>query len=297
MKDYFEKVFLNEYGYYELKKKPCIEERKQEFEETYYQQSESTYEEQYTEEERRFFQNKLEQKRIMIEKNSGRPCADRSLLDIGCGEGFVLDYFCAQGMQVMGIDFSEWAIRHHNPAMLPFFRQGDCARIIPELAQQKCQFDVINMDSALDMMLEPGQIVELCKSILADDGILLVKVANNYSKLQQTLLETGQVAKEYWLDDPGHPSYFNKDGLCRFMKAHGLVCVDFYGESFIDFNLLNPLTNYYERPGVGKDCYHAKVQLENMMHEISPEKSLEVFRTLGEMGFGREITGLFQKQK
>lgn len=294
MEDKFKKVFLNQYGYYELRQKPSLKERQQEFEETYYQQSESTYEQQYTEEERRFFRYKLEQKKIIIERNLKGPCAGLSLLDIGCGEGFVLDYFHEQGMQVLGIDFSEWAVGHHNPHILPFFRKGDCVEILPELKAQNQQFNVINIDSALDMMLNPAQVIGQCKEILSENGILLVKVANNYSQLQQALLETGQLRAEYWLDDPGHPSYFNRDGLCRFMEAQGLQCVDFYGESFIDFNLFNPLTNYYERAGVGKDCYHAKVQLENMMHAISPEKSLEVFRLLGEMGFGREIIGVFQ---
>lgn len=294
MKNNFDKVFLNEYGYYELKQKPSMEERRKEFEEAYYQQSESTYEQQYSEEEQRFFRNKLEQKKIILERNLNRACKGLSLLDIGCGEGFVLDYFYGCGMQVLGIDFSEWAIRHHHPQMLPFFRRGDCTLILSELKAQNQHFDVINMDAALDMMLEPAKVIGLCKAVLAENGILLIKVANNYSRLQQTLLETGQLKAEYWLDDPGHPSYFNREGLCRFLEAQGLQCVDFYGESFIDFHLLNPLTNYYEHGEVGKDCYRAKIQLENMMHEISPEKSLEVFRHLGELGFGREIIGVFR---
>ena len=37
MQKEFEKVFLNKYGFYELKNKPSVEERKKEFEEEYYQ--------------------------------------------------------------------------------------------------------------------------------------------------------------------------------------------------------------------------------------------------------------------
>lgn len=33
MKKEYDKVFLNQYGYYELKQKPTVEERKKEFEE------------------------------------------------------------------------------------------------------------------------------------------------------------------------------------------------------------------------------------------------------------------------
>lgn len=296
MKKEYERVFLNKYGYYELKNKPDIKQRKKEFEDDYYQNSASTYEEEYSDEEKKFFKNKLEQKELIIMKNLKDFDArkgDLSLLDIGCGEGFVLKYFSELGMKVTGIDFSDWAVRHHNPDMLDNLIKGDCMQIIPELNKKDIKFDVINMDSSLDMMLEPEKVVEMCKGILKPGGIMIIKVANNYSNLQQTLLANGQLKKEYWLDEPGHPSYFNKDGFINFMNDHGFECVDFYGESFIDFNLVNERTNYYENPKAGKGCYNAKIQLENMFHDISPEKSLELFRALGEMGFGREIIGVF----
>lgn len=292
MKKEYDKVFLNEYGYYQLKETATLEERKQEFENEYYQNSESTYEIKYTEEEKKFFENKLIQKEMIIKRNIKKN--QFSILDIGCGEGFVISYFANKNMKVTGIDFSKWAIEHHNPDMLPYFIQGDCMDILPQLIKKGEKYDVINMDSALDMMLEPDKVVDMCRELLSEQGILLIKVANNYSKVQTSLLEAGQLQKEYWLDDPGHPSYFNKDGFKNFMKAHQFECIDLYGESFIDLNLFNTLTNYYEKPSVGKECYKAKLQLENMMHEISSEQALNVFRILGDMGFGREIIGVFK---
>lgn len=296
MRKEYDKVFLNEYGYYELKEKPALEDRKKEFEEEYYQQSESTYEQVYSEEELRFFNNKLKQKELIIKSNLKKDISKISLLDIGCGEGFVLDYFSRCGADVTGIDFSEWGIKSHNPHMLENFYQGDGLDILPKFIESGKKFDVINMDSVLDMMLEPAKVIRYCEQVLAPDGILVIKVANNYSMLQTTLLESGALKKEYWLDDPGHPSYFNKDGFKKFMEANGFLCVDFLGESFIDFNLLNPLTNYYEKSGVGKECFKAKLQLENMIHDISVEQSLQLFRILGDMGFGREIIGVFVRK-
>lgn len=293
MRDNFDKVFLNEYGYYELKKKPSLAERQKEFEESYYQNSMSTYNQKYTEDEKAFLRNKMEQKRRMLLSNLPEK-KEYSLLDIGCGEGFVLSYFKECGFDVCGIDFSRYAIEHHNPDMLPYFYQGDCIDILQQLIDEGKQYDAVNIDSALDMMLEPDKVVGLVKNIMRPDGVLLIKVANNYSRLQQKLLEEGVLSQEYWLDDPGHPSYFNKDGLKNFMEAHGYRCVDFYGESFIDFNLFNSRTNYYENKEVGKSCWNARVKLENMMCEIDMDKTLQVFSLLGDMGFGREIVGIFK---
>ena len=55
------------------------------------------------------------------------------------------------------------------------------------------------------------------------------------------------------------------------------------------------------KPGIvigrgGAEIEKLRVQLEKMMNDISPEKSLEIFRLLGQMGFGREIIGVFKKR-
>lgn len=290
----FEKVFLNKYGYYELKNKPVYEERKNEFENDYFQNSMSSYEQQYDSDEITYFQNKLQQKKWIIEKNLFKSGC-KSLIDVGCGEGFALDYFEKSGYNVTGLDFSQYGIQKHNPHMKPKVIFGDCYESIQELSNQNRKFDIINIDSVLDMVLDPELLIELCKSILHDEGIMVIKVANNYSDLQLHLISEGKLEKDYWLDESGHPSYFNKEGLINLFKEHKCECIDFYGESFIDLNLLNENTNYYANRTVGKSCYKAKVELENLLHEKSIEKTMNVYKLLGEMGFGREIIGVFKK--
>jgi 2-polyprenyl-3-methyl-5-hydroxy-6-metoxy-1,4-benzoquinol methylase len=290
----YKDVHLNEYGYYELDVIPTVEERRKVFEEEYFQDSMSIYEQSYEEEELRYFENKLIQKEMMILKNyDGKP---KDFLDIGCGESFALAYFHKKGYNVQGIDFSEYGIKKHNPKMREYLLQGDSEEILPKLIEEGRKFDIINMDEVMEMMIHPRHILELCKQVLRDDGILLIGVANDYSILQEKLLEEGKLKDTYWLDNPGHPSYFNKDGLIRLLENCGYQKIDFYGESFIDLNLLNDRTNYYEHKEVGKDCYWSKVELENLMHDLSPEKTLEVFALLGEMGLGRQMIGLFRKK-
>ena len=58
-----------------------------------------------------------------------------------------------------------------------------------------------------------------------------------------------------------------------------------------------PLTNYYEHPETGKISHQTAVRLENLLHETSMERTVEIYRMLGDMGFGREIVGIFGKQK
>lgn len=39
------------------------------------------------------------------------------------------------------------------------------------------------------------------------------------------------------------------------------------------------------------------VHMENMLHEVSMERIVEIYRMLGDMGFGREIVGIFKKKE
>ena len=174
--------------------------------------------------------------------------------------------------------------------------QGESSEIIKEFIKENKKFDVINMDSVLDMMVEPGETLDLCKQILSDEGVFIVKVANNYSELQKRLLHSGKLSKEFWLDNPGHPYYFNKDGFNTFFEKNGFEQIDIYGESFIEFNLFDDLTNYYENPAVGKNCYNAKLQIENYLYDISITKIMEIQHCFGEMGIGRELIGIFKKK-
>lgn len=299
-KDIYQPVFLNQYGYYELRKKNTMQERNENFEERYFQEySGATYEKtEYPPEELRYLHNQIEERACVIEQNlrkMGKE-GEYSLLDIGCGEGFALQFFHDRGKRVKGIDIGSYALAHFHPQMLSFFQKGDMETLLPAMAEKGERFDVINMDRVLDMVDDVDLCLDRIKMVMAPRSILVVKVANNYSNLQRMLLESGEMKEEYWLDDPDHTGYFNREGLIARLEANGLECLDFYGDTFVDFQLMNPFTNYYERPETGKACHRAAVRLESLLHDISMEYTVEIRRMLGDMGFGREIVGVFRKK-
>lgn len=299
-KDIYKPVFLNKYGYYELRRKNTKEERDENFEEHYFQDyAGATYEKvEYPPEELRFLHNQIEERAYVIEQNLAKmgKGKDYSLLDIGCGEGFLLQFFHDRGKRVKGIDIGAYALQHFHPEMLSFFEQGDMETLLPAMAKRGEIFDVVNMDRVLDMVDDVDVCLDKIKEIMGEQSILVIKGANNYSGLQRMLLQSGEMKEEYWLDDPDHTGYFNREGLIARLSANGFECLDFYGDTFVDFQLVNPFSNYYEKPETGKAAHRTAVCLENLFHDISMERAVEVYRMLGDMGFGREIVGVFKKK-
>ena len=299
-KDIYKPVFLNRYGYYELRRQNTPEERGRNFEENYFQNyAGQTYAKEYPESELAFIRNKIEERELVIrgnlQKAGKNPEEGYSLLDIGCGEGFLLKHFYDRGVRVKGIDFGVYALKHFHPELCSCFEQGDMMKLLPQMAARGEVYDVVNADRMLDMVPDAGESIERMKEVMAEHSILVIKVANNYSNLQRMLLADGGMKEEYWLDDPDHTGYFNREGLIALMEDHGMECLDFYGDTFVDLQLLNPYSNYYEKPKTGHAAHQAAVRMENLLHEISPERTVEVYRLLGEMGFGREIVGVFRK--
>lgn len=289
----FENVERNRYGYYELKTQRSKEEEKTYFEKQYYQNCTGSYEASYDNDEIASFVNRCKRKEYILKKYLDYK-KKYSLLDLGCGEGWTLAYFKEKGYDVTGIDYSSYAIQTFHPECKENLLQGDCDDILSDFIKEGRTFDVISSDMMLDMIDNPESILKKCVQVLSPNGVMWINVSNNYSMLQMKLLKERKIAKDYWLDLEAHPSYFNPDGLKNLCESVGLVRVGIYGESFIDFNLVNPDTNYYENPSVGKNCYKAQNYLNSWMMEISLEKVVEISRLLGEMGFGRTTTGVFK---
>src|SRR5438034_771164 len=103
------KVILNKYKFYEAAEKPNQKELEDYYAQKYYQTAQGSYEAEYPPEEYAYFDNKIEQKIFVINKLfKTQENGQRSLIDIGCGEGFTLSHFKKKGWKVVGLDYSEF---------------------------------------------------------------------------------------------------------------------------------------------------------------------------------------------
>jgi len=289
----YKDVVLTKYGYYQLKDKPSKESLSEYYREKYYQTSKGKYKKSYTPSELKFIENKLERKFEILNDhiNNTEQCG---FLDIGCGEGWALNFFYNKGLKVFGIDYSSHGCNSFNPEMIKFLKTGDIYQIIDEMISERVKFDIIQMDNVLEHVLEPQEIVVKLKNLLSDIGICIIEVPNDYSTLQKYLFENEKINSPFWVGAPDHISYFNKEGLTKLFHQNHFNMVQLSTDFPIDINLLNEDTNYYLNKNKGRNVHIARIEFENLLNSIDIIKTNQLYATLAELGVGRNIIAYFK---
>lgn len=291
---YNDMVYKTEDGFYQLLNKPTPIELNDYYSQKYYQDDKATYKKSYSGEELKYIYNKIEQKHLLF-SNFFRHTSGLKLLDVGCGEGFCLSYFHKNGWYVKGLDYSDFGLEIHNPEMKPFIETGDIYANIEKLISTKVKFDLLWLDNVLEHVLDPFQLLKFCSALTSPNGILVVEVPNDFSPIQIELKKKELIKNDFWVIVPDHISYFNKTGLINIAKRAGWeerVCI---ADFPIDFNLFNADANYVINRSRGKNAHLQRVQIENLLHEISPTKTNLLYKLFADLGLGRQIIAIFQK--
>jgi 2-polyprenyl-3-methyl-5-hydroxy-6-metoxy-1,4-benzoquinol methylase len=282
-------IELNNHGYYEVINKPSEDELKEYYAKKYFQENKGSYYDEYSEEELNYFLNKIEQKYYVVNSIFPESSNTRKFLDIGCGEGFALKFFLDKKWEVLGLDYSDFGCKEFNKDCLPYLIQGDVYDSIDDLIARRENFDVLLLDNVLEHVTDTSLMLKKCTSLLTKNGILVIEVPNDFSILQKHLLDTNKIDKPFWVVLPDHLSYFNLQGLNNLLSDSGFKNVISISDHPIDFNLLNQDTNYYRDKTKGKACHESRIELENIIHNISIPKAIDLYKAYAELGLGRQI--------
>ena len=290
-------VKLNEFGFYSLIDKPAKEHLKEYYQEKYYQEEKSTYRKSYDEEERTYFYHKIEQKyHHLIDCGLISKDDKYKLIDIGSGEGFTLKFFKNIHWEIMGLDYSDHGCKAINPECANYLIKGDIYKNLEKLIAEQKKFDVIWLDNVLEHVLNPMDLLTRLKKLSSDNGALVIEVPNDFSKIQNYLVENGFVPAEYWIAIPDHISYFNKEGLINICSSAGWKCKSLITDFPIDWFLFNEFSNYKKYKNTGKEGHRARIRIENLLHSISIKKVNSFYKAMGDLGIGRQLIGFFQAE-
>jgi len=293
---------LNEYGFYEVTNKPTPAELSNFYAKRYYQEGLTTYQPTYPPEELEHIEGKLrlrhwvlDQLRALGTTAPTAPAEAHSFLDIGCGEGWALAYFQKQGWDVLGLDYSSFSVERFQPALRDRLHPGDLYEQLAALKAEGRHFEVLWLDNVLEHVPDPAELLRHCRALVHPTSILLVEVPNDFSALQNHLLEAGHIDRPFWVVLPDHLSYFNQPGLRNLVQATGWRVAKTLADQPIDLNLLNPATNYIINREAGKAAHHARVEQDNLLLRTAPLHAVAAYyEGMAGVGLGRNIVAFLQ---
>ncbi|MEX2401388.1 MAG: class I SAM-dependent methyltransferase [Rhodothermales bacterium] len=137
-----------------------------------------------------------------------------SLLDAGCGEGFVLDAVAKEypDMRLSGIDVSEKAIEYAKSHF------GDRARFRPgsvyKLPFSDKSFDTVLCSEVLEHLEDPNRAIEELKRV-ARKYVIISVPHEPYFRWLNKLGRLVGVA-----EDPGHVNFWTSTTFPAFIRAH-----------------------------------------------------------------------------
>jgi len=275
-------------GFYQAYPIPSQEELDHFYREEYFQACKSySYSHDYFEEEMQFNLTQPVVADYIWKQARDKPVG--KLIDIGCGEGFFARYFYDHGWEIECCDLSSFAIEKHNPEILGFFTKNNIFKELDKLIINNNKFDFINLSNVLEHVREPINLLERVKKIMGKDSMLRIKVPNDFSTLQQILLDSSRISSEYWFNPPGHVNFFTKESLKEVLTSCGFRIVKVLANFPIEILLINKFSNYVIDKSKGTEAHNVRVVMERYLMDHGTDKYVEFMSLSAEVGLGRAI--------
>lgn len=281
----------NPLGFWEVINKPSSEALKEYYAKKYYQQSLGSYEASYTEDELTYFETKLAQKFYVINQLFAEDVSHvKTLLDVGCGEGYALSFFKKHGWNVKGIDFSAAGVTSKNPDCMENLVTGDVFELLHQEILSGHTYQLVWLQNVLEHVVDPLDLLASLKKVLRPDGIAVVTVPNDFSVTQLTALQKTHIQQPFWVALPDHLNYYDYDSLKTTVTSTGWDPLEIIADFPVDWFLFNPASNYVTNPAVGKSAHIARVQIENYIQLQPAEDVIAFWSAMAKVGVGRDLT-------
>ena len=204
----------------------------------------------------------------------------RRLLEVGCGTGDFLGFANEHGFSCVGIEPATEAARRAMSSGLTVH-----TLTLDEFVSQSPpgEVDVVVLLNVLEHVPNAVRTLQHCRQLLADGGILCIRVPNDFSEIQSAARKK-LVRDPWWIAVPDHINYFNFGSLRILLDRLGFETVYSQGDFPMELFLLMG-ENYVADPEVGSRCHAHRVQFDL---GLPPELRRKIYSALGNVGLGRD---------
>jgi 2-polyprenyl-3-methyl-5-hydroxy-6-metoxy-1,4-benzoquinol methylase len=284
------RAILTDRGFYSVEPLPTPEFLAAYYAEQYFQHPDSqTYSHSYSQQE-------LTHRRLKgqaLVRSLQQQCAPLTLLDCGAGEGFLLAAAVEAGINAFGIDYSAFGVNSWHPHLSGRLHAGNIEESIRSMEHEGRTFDACTLVNVLEHVPDPEETLATIRPIIAKGGVIAITVPNDYSALQQLLLNENFIGGQYWFSPPQHLGYWNTESLPKFLARAGFTVLDAFTDFPIELFLLHPGSNYTtNRENNGPAAHTARMHFDLLIAQGGLDCYLDYYRALFQVGQGRNITVL-----
>ena len=157
------------------------------------------------------------------------------------------------------------------------------------------QFDVVLMMNVLEHLADPlGVVNEIVDTILADGGVFVVEVPNDFNAFQMAAQQLHRLP-EWWVAPPAHLNYFNADSLAAVLRSANLS-VSHMEASFPMEMFMLMGENYVGNGPLGRLCHERRMAFETNLRQLGKGDLLSAFyQSLAGLNLGRQVIAYAKK--
>lgn len=207
-----------------------------------------------------------------------------TVLDIGCWEGYQLEFFRDAGFKCTGLELNSRAAAVAASKGIDV-QQVSVKQFLEESSGKK--WDVINVAYILEHIVDPAGFLRQLGDKLTDDGVVIVEVPNEFSPFQLAYLKEKDMLP-YWIVLPDHLNYFNKESINNLMFKTGWEVI--HGETSFPMEMFLLMgDNYLGDPSVGKRSFKKVVEMERILRAYDEGLLSRIYSELYNCNVGRSI--------
>jgi SAM-dependent methyltransferase len=230
----------------------------------------------------------IEERNRIAKLISSRVDKTASIIDIGCGNGEMLEILSVHGFKSLyGSEFGglQKEIKRNDSATILSF---DINELCDWCINEKKTFDCAILINVFEHVPEPIALMKRIRRILSPNGMIMFIVPNDFSVLQTVYLEKTK-RKPWFLILPDHINFFSLDTIDDVMKKAGYDIIGKTVQYPLEFFLLQG-DDYVAMPRIGKDCHNKRVVFEKAFFDTGRNDDLEnIYRGFADIGIGRDM--------